>query len=268
MTKPDTAAAVGAAADLGSRPLWFAPPAGDEDRRRTPTHERVVAEALTVIAAHGVDALTMRALATRLGVVPAALYRHVRNKEQLHDLVLDGVLAEVDYRLDRSLGWTEQVKTSRSGCGPSSKTIPASPGCSRPVIPSTTFLALAEAFLALLHAADCPHRNRPGFSCSTTTSSASPQHPTSINEQRIRDAATRRKLHTFFRSLPADRFPTLIALGEHVWVDNRDERFTAGLDTVIDGLEAQHRRRRRSQHPDADHTAQRHHATDRALSVI
>jgi hypothetical protein len=53
----------------------------------------------------------------------------------------------------------------------------------------------------------------------------------------VRDVATREQLHEFFRSLPADRFPTLIALGEHVWLDNRDERFTAGLDVLIDGLE-------------------------------
>ena len=39
----------------------------------------------------------------------------------------------------------------------------------------------------------------------------------------------------------ADRFPALVALGEHVWVDNRDERFTAGLDMLVDGLQrAQH----------------------------
>jgi hypothetical protein len=28
------------------------------------------------------------------------------------------------------------------------------------------------------------------------------------------------------------------ALGEHVWADNRDERFTAGLDTLVSGLQA------------------------------
>ncbi len=43
------------------------------------------------------------------------------------------------------------------------------------------------------------------------------------------------------RSLPADRFPALVALGEYVWVDNRDERFGAGLDTLVAGLEAARR---------------------------
>jgi AcrR family transcriptional regulator len=106
MVEPDNRPAAG---DTGSHQLWFTPPVVDQDRRRTLTRERLVAEALSVIAADGVDALSMRALATRLEVVPAALYRHVRNKEQLYDLVLDGVLAEVDDHLDHTLAWTEQI---------------------------------------------------------------------------------------------------------------------------------------------------------------
>src|SRR5215218_7767246 len=90
-------AASGAPATDGrSRSLWFGAPIPDEDRRPQLTRERVVAEALTIIAEEGVQALTMRTLAARLGVVPGALYHHVRNKQQLQDLVLDGVLAEVD----------------------------------------------------------------------------------------------------------------------------------------------------------------------------
>ena len=95
--------------DAGGRLLWFTPPDGAENRRRALTRERVIAEALEVISASGVETLSMRALASRLGVVPGALYRHVRSKEQLYDLILDGVLAEVDCRADPSLTWAEQV---------------------------------------------------------------------------------------------------------------------------------------------------------------
>jgi hypothetical protein len=98
------------------RPLWFNAPETDEERRRTLNRQVVVAEALTLIAQDGVAALTMRALAARLGVVPGALYRHVRSKEQLQDLVLDGVLAEVDCDVSHALPWT--------GCARSWKTIP------------------------------------------------------------------------------------------------------------------------------------------------
>ncbi len=250
MSEPGKAAAT--ATDAGSYPLWFTPPTGDTDRRRTLTRDRVVAEALDAIAEHGVDALSMRALATRLGVVPAALYRHVHNKEQLHDLVLDGVLAEVDYQLDHSLAWTAQIKALAHRLRAVLETHPGIAGLLKirdPLGPHS--LALAEAFLAPLHAAGLSARETGlafsliydyilGFTLS---------NPASVNEQRVRDAATRIKLHAFLRSLPADRFPTLIAVGEHVWVDNRDERFTAGLDTLLDGLDAARRRRRRGQQP-------------------
>jgi hypothetical protein len=122
--------------DDPSRPLWFAPPIDDRDRRRALTRERVVAEALTIISSHGVDALTMRALATRLGVVPSALYRHVRNLQQLHDLVFDGVLAEVDCTLDRPCPGPNESNSSRADCEPSSRADPASPAYSRPATPS------------------------------------------------------------------------------------------------------------------------------------
>ena len=223
------------------RSPWFDPPADDQDRRHQLTRERVVAEALAVIAHDGVQALTMRRLAARLGVVPGALYRHVRSKQQLQDLVLDGVLAEVDFQLDVSMGWTGQLKELAHRLR---RVLEAHPGIAGilktrdPLGPHS--LALAEAFLEPLQAAGFADREAGlaffllvdytvGFAVSTTS--------TSVNEQRVRDPATRTQLHQFFRSLPPDRFPALVALGEHIWVDNRDQRFTAGLEVLLAGLE-------------------------------
>ena len=101
-------------------------------------------------------------------------------------------------------------------------------------------LALAEALLTALQQSGVPHGDiaqayslihdyTVGFALSDRTT---------VNEQRVRDTATRRRLHAFFRSLPADRFPVLADLGEEVWVDDRDGRFTAGLDTILMGLQA------------------------------
>ncbi|WNM28165.1 TetR family transcriptional regulator [Demequina capsici] len=56
---------------------------------------RVIAEALTLADQAGLDGLSMRALAERLGVVPMALYKHVSNKEELLDALVDAVIAEV-----------------------------------------------------------------------------------------------------------------------------------------------------------------------------
>ena len=60
-------------------------------------------------------------------------------------------------------------------------------------------------------------------------------------EQRLRDSATREQLHAFFRALPASRFPALAANGVHAWDGDRDQRFAAGLDTLLRGLQADER---------------------------
>ena len=228
--------------DGGSPSLWFdAAIDDDQDRRHQLTRERVVAEALAVIAQDGVQALTMRRLAARLGVVPGALYHHVRNKQQLHDLVLDNVLGEVDVQPDPSLGWTGQLRVLAHRLRQVLEAHPGVAGILKtrdPLGPHS--LALAEAFLGPLQAAGFGDREA-GLAffllVDYTIGFAVSGIPTSVNEQRLRDPATRSQLHQFFRSLPRDRFPSLVALGEHVWVDNRDERFSAGLDVLVSGLE-------------------------------
>lgn len=59
------------------------------------THDRVVAVARELLTDQGPDALTMRAVATRLGVSPNTLYSHVPSKLALLDDVLDDLLADV-----------------------------------------------------------------------------------------------------------------------------------------------------------------------------
>lgn len=44
----------------------------------------------------GLDGLSMRRLATELGVVPMALYKHVANKDELLDGIIDAVVSEID----------------------------------------------------------------------------------------------------------------------------------------------------------------------------
>jgi hypothetical protein len=53
--------------------------------------------------------------------------------------------------------------------------------------------------------------------------------------------ATRQELHTFLRSLPASQFPALAAHGADAWANDRDQRFTAGFDTLLRGLQQEAR---------------------------
>ncbi|HEY6468447.1 MAG TPA: TetR family transcriptional regulator [Candidatus Dormibacteraeota bacterium] len=54
--------------------------------------EAVIQAALAMLDAVGVDGLSMRALADRLGVKAASLYWHIRDKDQLLELVTEAVL--------------------------------------------------------------------------------------------------------------------------------------------------------------------------------
>ena len=228
-------------AEADALALWFNPPGEANTSRRVLTRERVVAEGLTVISADGAQALSMRALAARLGVVPGALYRHVRNKEQLYDLILDAVLAEVDCQVDPAQPWTAQIAALAHRLRAVLEDRPGVAALLKirdPLSPAS--LALAEAFLAPLLAAGLPGREAAaafrliydytlGFAIAD---------PTSPAEQRLRDAATKEQLQAFLRALPASRFPALAAHGIHAWSADRDQRFGSGLDTLLRGLEA------------------------------
>jgi AcrR family transcriptional regulator len=221
--------------------LWFNPPDAGQSARRALTRERVIAEALAVIAADGAQSFSMRALAARLGVVPGALYRHVRGKEQLYDLILDAVLAEVDCRADPTAPWTAQVAALARRLRAALESHPGVAALLKTRDPlSPASLALAEAFLAPLLATGLPGRQAAlafrliydytlGFALAD---------PTSPAEQRLRDTATREQLHAFIRSLPANRFPALAAYGTYAWGGDRDQRFAVGLDTLLRGIQA------------------------------
>jgi AcrR family transcriptional regulator len=221
--------------------LWFGHAPDHEPRRRNVlTRERVVAEALSAVTTDGVEALSMRSLATRLDVVPGALYRHVRNKEQLYDLVLDEILAEVDVETDPATPWTERVMTLAHRLRAVLEARPGIAGLLKSRAPLTPHsLSLAEAFLQALHEAGLPpaeaakayhlvHDYAVGFALSDRASAS---------EHRVQDPATRQELRTFLRSLPTERFPRLASSGELVWIDDRDERFGANLLTLVKGLQ-------------------------------
>ena len=64
---------------------------------RTPlSRDRVLRAAVALADREGIDALSMRRLAQELGVVPMALYKHVANKDELLDGMVDVVVGEID----------------------------------------------------------------------------------------------------------------------------------------------------------------------------
>ena len=70
---------------------------------------QIVATAIKLIDAEGLDGLSMRRLGQELGVGPMSIYGHVRNKDELIDLVLDEIAADVRLDDDTSAPWRSRV---------------------------------------------------------------------------------------------------------------------------------------------------------------
>ncbi|WP_422934627.1 TetR/AcrR family transcriptional regulator [Sinomonas sp. P47F7] len=68
----------------------------DGAQRQPLSRERVLRTAVALADEAGLEAISMRKLAQALGVVPMALYKHVANKEELLDGMVDAVVSEID----------------------------------------------------------------------------------------------------------------------------------------------------------------------------
>ena len=65
-------------------------------RRVRLSRDRVLRAAVALADTAGIESLSMRKLAQELGVVPMALYKHVANKDELLDGMVDVVVGEID----------------------------------------------------------------------------------------------------------------------------------------------------------------------------
>ncbi|MBT2515434.1 TetR/AcrR family transcriptional regulator [Arthrobacter sp. ISL-30] len=67
-----------------------------EASRAALSRDRVLQAAVALADTAGIDSVSMRKLSQELGVVPMALYKHVANKEELLDGMVDVVVGEID----------------------------------------------------------------------------------------------------------------------------------------------------------------------------
>jgi TetR/AcrR family tetracycline transcriptional repressor len=87
-------------------------PHADQGKHRGLTRAAIVGRALKIGETEGLDAVSLRRLASEFRVTPMALYRHVRNKQDLinamAELVMEGLDLTAGFRA--SMSWTDQVR--------------------------------------------------------------------------------------------------------------------------------------------------------------
>ena len=75
------------------------------------TRERVLAEAIEIADTEGLEAVSMRAVASRGGVAPMSLYRFVEDKEDLVLAMADAVYGSAAFERDAAAPWRSQVES-------------------------------------------------------------------------------------------------------------------------------------------------------------
>ena len=85
------------------------PTEANQTSRRTLTPERVLEGALALADDVGIDALTIRKLATTLDVKPMTIYHHVPSKEAIVDGMVELVFSEID-RPPTDLDWKSAIR--------------------------------------------------------------------------------------------------------------------------------------------------------------
>lgn len=204
--------------------------------RKRLTPERVTSEAVVMADESGLDVLSMRSLATRLGVEAMSLYNHVPNKESLIDAMVDHVTGEIRLpRTDRA--WRPQMRQRALSA---LKVLMQHPWAAIPMISRMNtgphMLAYTDRTHGCLRAAGFSHRGADwarhlmdshiyGFALQELHFPIRPQDYASMAE-------------AFLPMIPEGRYPHLRGLAETVSSGKYDGRnsFEFGLEIILDGL--------------------------------
>lgn len=95
---------------------WGVEVAPQRGPKRELSHERIIEAAIELADADGLPAVTMQRLAQALGYTTMALYRYVGSKDELHALMSDAAIGDIDgIAVDETdwragvLGWAEAL---------------------------------------------------------------------------------------------------------------------------------------------------------------
>jgi len=215
--------------------------AREADKTRL-TKQAVVERALALGDAEGTEALTIRRIATELGVTPMALYWHFRNKEELLAGLGDQIWSELDTDVDKSASWDSQLR----GLLESLLHVLRSHPCAPQLIfegekQSDAALVAMETALAVLQ--------RGGFD---------PEHAAEISRSALftaltlvmsdpgskpaKDAAEKteeqRKQHVRLALLPPDRYPCLVEAALPMSTFDPELHYSFGVDLFVAGVKA------------------------------
>jgi len=218
--------------------------AADETARARLSKAAVVDRALALSDAEGLDALTIRRLATELGVTPMALYWHFRSKEELLAGLAERVWAEIDTDVDEAADWPQQLRGLLESLLRVLRKHPSAPTLllSGEKLNSEAALVATETTLRVLRRAGFdPERAatiaRSGLWTALMLVMSEPGFEPGMTE--ADRAETQRRNRVRLALLPPDRYPHVVEAAVPLTeCADPDLHYQFGVDTFIAGVQA------------------------------
>jgi AcrR family transcriptional regulator len=209
---------------------------------RQPLSQDVIVDtAIRILDSEGLDGVSMRRIAQELGTGPASLYAHVANKDELLELMLDRINAEITVPEPDPAHWPEQVKeVARQAYRAFSAHINIALVVLATIPTGPNALRIEERLLAILFAGGVPPQPAAWFIDRLFLYIAADAYQGSLHlaRQRASGLEVRIQLRDYYQSLPADRFPNLTGHAEEMMPGGADERFEFGLEMLVNGIAA------------------------------
>jgi TetR/AcrR family tetracycline transcriptional repressor len=212
------------------------------------TRDAVVSRALEIGTAEGLEAVSLRRLAREFGVTSMALYRHVRDKQDLVNAMTEATLEGIDPTVGFRPGmtWTERlrlgIETYKEQLDARPLALPLSIAYSGEGTPA--IWKVLEDFLAILLDAGFGRREAivqirmlsgllAGYLLLLRQGPPLPEDAHQVDLMRRGFALSQ-------MSLPRDEFPNLIESAEdtaEVWLSDPDRWWQNTVDLIMFGLE-------------------------------
>jgi AcrR family transcriptional regulator len=217
-------------------------PRSTRDRpAKPPLSEDVIVEtALRILREEGLDAVTMRRVATELDTGPASLYVYIRGRDELRWAMLDRVTGSVALERPDPVRWREQVHALLEGW---LRAMEAHPGIANVAvgIPPTSERTLegAEYLMGFLLAGGVTPRDAAwALDILPLITTASAVETIVQMARGNTEEATIERMNAAFTALPPERFPLLTGHLGLLTSGSGDERFRFAIDVFLDGLQA------------------------------
>jgi AcrR family transcriptional regulator len=216
-----------------------------ESERPRLSKAAVIEQGLALGDAEGLEAVTIRRLATELSVTPMALYWHFRSKDELMTGLADSVWGEIDTDVDPAADWLDQLRQLLESLVRVLRLHP----CASELLLSGEKRQSEAALIANETALEVLHRGgfdpdqaagitRNGLFTGLMLAMSEPgREPASATPEERAEAM--RQARVRLSLLAPDKFPRLIEAAEPMTTcDDPDAHYQFGIDLFLAGVRA------------------------------